>query len=776
MYESGEPVQARFYVLSGHVQGIGFRPFVYRLAHECGIRGWIQNRMGEVVIHAEGRADYLQAFQYKLIHQAPPHSKPVINQCRVINCNNYPSFAIIESSRNARNDVRILADLPVCDDCLKELFDPNNRRYRYPFINCTQCGPRYTLIRCLPYDRVNTTMAGFALCSQCRQEYHNPDDRRYHAEPVACSNCGPTLCYQQGQEVVEGNDQALHACIAALREGRIVAVKGVGGYHLIADACNDAALAQLRRRKSRPHKPLAVMISDRQLADYVQVGEAQRELLNATAHPILLLPAAPNSELSGLIAPQLQEIGVMTPYSPLHHLLVEDFGGPLVATSANISGEPVLTGNDDVSRRLAKVAHGFLHHNRPIQRPADDPVYRVINRKPRPLRLGRGNAPVEMTLPVELPEPLLAVGGHMKNTIALAWGERLVVSPHIGELESPRSQQVFHQVIEDLQKLYHVRPRRIVCDAHPRYYSSQWARQTGKPVVEIFHHHAHASVLSGEFIDTRQWLVFAWDGTGFGEDGTLWGGEALLGNPGNWRRVASMRPFYLPGGDKASLEPWRSAAALCWQTGNTWRPAIEDIDIAWHAWQRKLRCPQTSAVGRMFDAAAALLGLATYTSFEGQGPMWLEARAETGDAQALSLAMDKDDNGVWRIDWQWLIEMLMDSSMSVPDRARCFHETMALSLLHQALQIREEHGDFAVGLTGGVFQNRLLAERAMDLLQQHGFLCYMPEKLPVNDGGLCYGQLVEACALLTKQTRHQPADDSSSTNKQNNQPEHEAVP
>jgi hydrogenase maturation protein HypF len=325
-----------------------------------------------------------------------------------------------------------------------------------------------------------------------------------------------------------------------------------------------------------------------------------------------------------------------------------------------------------------------------------------------------------------------------------------------------------------LQKLYNVRPRRLVCDAHPRYYSSQWARNTGQPCFEVYHHHAHAAALTGEFNDAHQWLVFTWDGTGYGADATLWGGEALLGNPGNWQRVASMRPFYLPGGDKASREPWRSAAALCWEAGIAWQPEIKDIDIAFHAWQRKLHCPQSSAVGRIFDAAAALLDIATHTSFDGQGPIWLESMAEEGNAEALSLAIDKDDNGVWRIDWQWVLQMLLDTSLPAPDRARCFHETMALSLLHQALQLREEHGDFVVGLSGGVFQNRLLAESAINLLQQHGFRCYMPENLPVNDGGLCYGQIFEACALLKKQTRHQSAIGSASKHK--NKSEQEAVP
>ena len=772
MHESVEPVQARFYVLSGHVQGIGFRPFVYRLANECGIHGWVQNRMGQVAIHVEGNADDLQTFQYKLIHQAPPQSHPVIRQSREVTCENYPSFAIInserESARDTDNDIRILADLPVCVDCLSELHDPQDRRYRYPFINCTHCGPRYTLIRRLPYDRKNTTMAGFALCPNCLGEYQDPADRRYHAEPVACPQCGPKLSFQTAQHTISGNEAALAATIDALRNGSIVAVKGVGGYHLMADACNDQAVARLRQRKPRPHKPLAIMMGNNQLSNYVRVTDDQQQFLSSAIHPILLLPLNPASELSSLIAPQLNEVGVMTPYSPLHHLLVQDFGGPLVATSANISGEPVLTGNNDAMQRLPNVADAFLHHNRPIQRPADDPVYRVVHNQPRVMRLGRGNAPLEIQLPFQLPEPLLAVGGHMKNTISLAWEDRMVISPHIGELESLRSQQVFEQVIDDLQTLYRVQPRQIICDAHPRYYSTQWAQKTGIPFLEVFHHHAHASCLSGEYPDHSRWLVFTWDGTGYGEDQTIWGGEALLGNAGHWQRIASMRPFHLPGGDKASLQPWRSAAALCWEAGIAWQPAINDIDMVHQAWQRKLHCPQSSAAGRMFDAAAALLGVVAYASFEGQGPMWLEALAEHGEGEAMPLELNQDEQGVWRTDWQWLLEMLMDPSLPVQNRARCFHESMALSLLHQALQARQEHGEFVVGLCGGVFQNRLLTERAIALLGQHGFQCYLPRRVPVNDGGLCYGQVIEARALLAKQVEEKQKAKTTKDTKQIN--------
>jgi len=704
--------------------------------------------MGQVAIHAEGSVEYLHIFQQKLIDQAPPHSQPVISQLKVVKTENFSTFTIRNSNHHTRSDVRVVPDLPVCNQCIHELLDPDNRRYRYPFINCTQCGPRYTLICDMPYDRVNTTMHSFELCANCRQEYSNPLDRRYHAEPIACAVCGPSLHFQQGGTTVTGNQQAINAAIHALQQGGIVAVKGIGGYHLLADACNEHAVLQLRKRKPRPHKPLAIMINDALLDEFVVITRDQRQFLSNATHPILLVPHRHGSRLSGAIAPHLQEIGVMKPYSPLHYLLVDEFGGPLVATSANISGEPVLTENQDVMQRLPHVADAYLHHNRHIQRPADDPVYRTINGEPRVIRLGRGNAPLEIELPFQLPRPLLAVGGHMKNTIALAWDRRMVISPHIGELESLRSEQVFEQVIDDMQQLYHMKAQHVVCDAHPQYVSHLWAKASGLPYHTVYHHHAHASVVAGEFSQHARWLVFTWDGTGYGEDKTQWGGEALLGNSGSWQRVASVRPFHLPGGDKAGREPWRSAAALCWETGREWQPQIADSTLAKHAWQRKINCPQSSAVGRLFDAAACLVGLVDQASFEGQGPMWLEAQAQSGQGESFALEMDQDTHGIWRSDWGWLLDMLMDPALSVEYKASSFHESLALMLVHQALQIRDQYGDFVVGLSGGVFQNRILTERATALLQQHGFRCFLPRRVPVNDGGLCFGQIFEAHALM----------------------------
>ena len=500
----------------------------------------------------------------------------------------------------------------------------------------------------------------------------------------------------------------------------------------------------------------------------------ERQLLLSPVHPIVLIEKAllkktllknerpnnnPHNDLSTLIAPGLTEIGVILPYSPLHVLLIQMFGGTLVATSANISGEPVLTQRDEVNQRLSTVADAFLHHDRHIQRPADDPVFRVIHHKPRPLRLGRGNAPLELTLPFRLKEPLLAVGGHMKNTIALAWDDRIVISPHIGELDSLRGQRVFEQVIDDFQNLYQVRARQLVCDAHPGYGSSRWAENCGLPVHRVYHHHAHAAGLCGEFPEQDRWLVFCWDGVGLGSDQSLWGGEALLGNRGQWQRTASFRSFSLPGGEKVGREPWRSAAALSWETDIDWSSGQPEAELLFQAWQNKLNCPASSSVGRLFDAAAAFTGLVTHSSYEAQGPMLLEALANhqsqsqhPHQTQHIELPLQQDAQGIWRSDWSPLIPMLIDRRLDIADRAYCFHESLAQCLLKQALVLRENESrktscnmtnPFVVGLSGGVFQNRLLTERVMQLLETHDFRCYLPERVPINDAGLCYGQVME---------------------------------
>jgi hydrogenase maturation protein HypF len=748
--------QARRIVLAGRVQGVGFRPFVYRLARQMDIRGWVRNVTGQVVVQAEADDKTLAAFAAALIGQAPAAARPELIANERIATEGLADFRILDSEAGTP-DIHLPPDLFACADCLRELDDPADRRHRYPFINCTQCGPRYTLIERLPYDRPNTAMRGFPLCPACRAEYEDPMNRRFHAEPVACPVCGPHLSYVEGEHAIAGDEPALQAAINALQAGRIVAVKGIGGYHLMCDAQNEAAVAALRARKHRPAKPFAVLFppDETALQQAVTASEAELACLRSAARPILLLPKRAGSPLAESIAPGLAEIGCLLPYSPLHHLLLAGFGGPLIATSANISGEPVLTDNHEAQARLAHVADGFLHHDRPIVRPADDAVYRPIAGRPRPLRLGRGVAPVEIRLPRAVPQPVLALGAHSKNSIALAWADRAVLSPHIGELTAAKSLDVLAQVAADLQELYQVRAAHLLLDRHPGYGYRQFARASGLPTTAVWHHEAHASALAWEFPDVANWIVFAWDGVGLGRQDQLHGGEAYVGGPGRWQRVASFRPFRLPGGDQAAREPWRAAAALLWETG---QPAPFAPELMKAAWDRGLNCPASTAVGRLFDAAAGLTGLCTKASFEAEAPMRLEAAAalsplphageppphgDKGQGEGIIELPLKKEAGLWHCDWSPLLPYLMDAQRPAGERAAGFHLSLAHALLRQAERLRAEHGMCDVGLTGGVFQNRLLAEQAIALLTAVGFRVHLPEQVPVNDAGIALGQIME---------------------------------
>ena len=741
-------IQTRIILLGGRVQGVGFRPFVYRLADRFELQGWVKNRSGQVEIVVQGRRKNIHLFEDALIRRSPPLSNPSIEQSVVIPPVPVDDFCILPGSADDQADIHIPADYFTCPECLAELNDPTDRRYHYPFINCTQCGPRYTLIKALPYDRKNTTMAGFELCPRCRSEYEDPLDGRFHAEPVACPACGPQLAFNDNADIEETAAAALDRSVEVLKGGGIIAVKGIGGYHLMCDAQNSQAILRLRGKKPRPHKPLAVMFSlsatnslEAVLAE-VFLDKDAAAFLQAPMRPVLLATKKPQCSLSPDCAPGLNEIGVMLPYSPLHHLLLDGIKRPLVATSANISGEPVFIDKRDIESRLGHVAEAFLHHDRPIERPADDPVFRFIADKPRPIRLGRGVAPMEFDLPFRLENPVLAVGGQMKNTVALAWENRIVVSPHIGDMGTPRSMEVFTQVIDDLQSLYEVRAGTVICDAHPGYATTHWAENSGLPVARIFHHYAHASAISAEGGDLKNMLVFAWDGVGFGADGSLWGGETLLGRPGDWRRVGSFRPFYLPGGDRVSREPWRSAASLCWELGIAWPELPGQGRQLYEVWSKKINCPRTSAVGRLFDAAAAFTGLCLQASYEGQGPMMLEAFcAATGDL--LELPMRDNESGLRITDWSPLVRYLLEGSIPARRRAMGFHVSMANAALQQALYFRQVNDVSSVGLAGGVFQNRVLTELITELLRGNGFEIIFPQHVPVNDGGLCVGQVFE---------------------------------
>ncbi len=789
---SALPTGALTLRIHGQVQGVGFRPFVYRLATRLKLTGWVQNLSGEVAVWIEGHEDSIAAFQTAVIHEAPPLAKPTLGAVQRVEPHPWTAFVIRSSHAAEQPDIHIPPDYFTCDDCLAELRDPTARRFRYPFINCTQCGPRYTLIRALPYDRPNTTLAAFPLCADCRCEYENPADRRFHAQPLACPVCGPQVTFRWAHEEPSArllSEVALQATVAALRAGHIVAAKGVGGYHLLCDARHSEAVQRLRVRKHRPDKPFAVMFPQQGedglagLREFIELDDITAQQLRDPMRPIVLATKRTTSTLAPAIAPGLQEIGVFLPYSPLHHLLLSDFNGPLVATSGNLSGEPVITDESLAELRLSNVADAFLHHNRPIERPADDAVYRVLVGKARPLRIGRGNAPLEWSLPHALAHPILAVGGSMKVTVALAWEKRLVMSPHIGDLDSPRGRTVFQQVTADLQRLYGVTANTLICDAHPDYASTRWAKRQGLPVKTVYHHLAHASALAAEYPTVTRWLMFTWDGVGWGMDGTIWGGETLWGRPGAWVRVASLRPFYLPGGDAAGRQPWRAAAALCWEAGLDWHPDpawVSDWPLAQQAWLKKLNCPSSSAVGRLCDAAATLITGLHHTSFEGQAPMQLEALAHTVNDAALAEAGLPDlpmplvysplppppRGGRWegglsestdakapplcRMDWSVLLPILRNHRIPPAHRARWFHQMLIHSVVHQIMyfQMNQRIEFEAVGLTGGVFQNRLLSDGIAARLSALGVPVYLPTRFPCNDGGLSVGQVIEATAPM----------------------------
>ena len=741
-------IQTRLITVSGHIQGVGFRPFVYRLATELKLSGYVKNSSGIVSVHIQGQPEQLNQFEKQLIDNAPAIAKPIIENSNKIQTETFDQFEIKKSDSQGKQDIHIPPDYFTCNDCLEELNDPEQRRYQYPFINCTQCGPRYTIIKSLPYDRPNTSLENFPLCADCFDEYTNPNDRRFHAQPLACEKCGPSISYTDEHKNSHHQD-AFSDCIQALNDGQIVAIKGVGGYHLMCDALNNDAIERLRQRKNRPDKPLAVMFpmtGDDGLETVLKYGQPttlEAKKIVDPSRPIVLIKH--KNQLPFSITSGLQEVGVFLPYSPLHHLLLNKMNRPLIATSGNVSGEPVITDIDEAEKKLATITDAFLHHNRPIQRPADDSVIRFIAEKAFTIRAGRGMTPLELTLPLSFDRPVLAIGGQMKVNIALAWENRVVISPHISDLGTLRGQTVFQQVIDDLQQLYNKHAEVIICDAHTRYTGHQWAKKQDIPHRSVYHHHAHASALAGEYPEIKNWLTFTWDGVGLGEDNSLWGGEALHGKPGNWQRLASFKTFHPPGADKAGREPWRSEAALRWSMNEKWSANIEPSELAFIAWKKKINSPATSAVGRLFDAASAIILGIKKVSFEAQAPMLLEACINHHCEDFIDLPLIKDPSGIMRADWSPLIQAIIDESQSVENRSAIFHNSMAHCLIQQALHLKQYDGiEYdAIGLAGGVFQNKYLTEKIISIARTHQLNVLIPSIIPSNDGGLSFGQVIE---------------------------------
>lgn len=733
---------ARQIRILGQVQGVGFRPYVFRLAQRLGVSGWVLNQGGMVEIYLEGESGAIKAFLAILPEECPASAqiqKLEINDARVLG---FKGFTILQS-RDTKRDVRVLPpDQAVCQDCLEEISDPQNLRYRYPFTHCTQCGPRYTLSRGFPLDREQTAMKVFRPCSRCLMEYEDPSNRRYHAQNICCPECGPKLHFRLSAQTKTAHVDPVMAAVAEIRRGGVIAVKGMGGYHLMCDAAKDAAVRTLRKRKHRPARPLAVMMH-RQAFDSLPMPWSSQ--IASTLRPIVLIPKHLVSNLSEEIAPGLSEVGCMLPDSPLHHLLSEGFQGPLVVTSANVSGEPILIENAETEEVLRDVADGFLHHDRPIDRPADDAVFRYVGGRFRPLRLGRGVAPRIMPLRRSLPQCLVAFGGDLKNTVALAHENQVVISPHLGDISSSRSLELVRKAVRELSDLLGLAPEGVICDAHPDYRSALLAETWELPLIKVPHHYAHASALYEEAGQQQPILVFTFDGLGYGPDGTLWGGEALWGQPGSWHRVAGLRRLKLPGGDKASREPWRMGVALAFECGLSWHAAPAGAEAVFGLLEAGVKIPETSSMGRLFDAAAALTGIAHLQTYEGQAAMMLEAISR-GGAEPVPLPLVEVE-GILRWDFRSLTQVLLDSKKSPGERGSIFHATIAQAVVALAQQYQESHGIRAIGLTGGVFQNHLLTTEIQQRIRGSGLEVLIPELIPLNDAGLCFGQVVEAQSM-----------------------------
>jgi hydrogenase maturation protein HypF len=748
-------VEARRWHLTGRVQGVGFRPFVYRLACQYHLAGWVCNHGGELDIHVESSPTNLNLFRSALGSNLPPGA--VIAKAVEVEVlpEAFARFSIRPSRGSSSKAVYPPPDLSICNECVLELNDEQARRYRYPFVNCAQCGPRFSLLQSMPYDRDNTTMSEFQLCHDCLGEYANPFNRRHHAQPLACARCGPSLSWSQGSETIGGNQESIAAAVAALREEQTIAVRGIGGYHLLCSARSTFAVRNLRLKKNRPTKPFAILVPSvgpsglnfaRSIAE---LSVLEEDTLVRPDRPIVIVRQRPETSIVDAVAPNLNEIGVMLPYSPLLHLLLDQFDGPLVATSGNISGEPILSEPVEAELHLSEVATGFLHHNRAIARAADDSVVRIILGCSRPIRLGRGSSPVEMDLRESVPTPTLAVGALQKNTIALAWGDRVAISPHIGDFISVSGRDTLLRTIADFESLYGVRAERLVYDAHPAMRPRHLGRYGDLPARPVWHHFAHASAIAGEFATSELMLCFTWDANGFGQDQTLWGGEALLGRPGDWTRVASFRPFPLLGGDLASRQPWRCALGLCWEAGISWSAeATFSTPVLRAAHDQRINCPRTSAVGRLFDAAASLLGICSTTSFSAEAAMRIEALCppNLNLAHAISLPLISDQDEMLRTDWEPLLLALLDETRSAESRAMVFHASLALAVCDQAKEIRRRSGVDTIGLGGGVFQNRVLTELVERSLIHEGFRVRIPVRFPVNDASISFGQIIEATA------------------------------
>ncbi len=768
----GAPLGLLLHV-TGVVQGVGFRPFVHRLALRHALRGWVRNASGQVEIAVHGVGEEVEAFMAELRSEAPPLAQIERIERRWLKGPGPRTFRIEPSALEADRRQPVPPDVALCASCERELGDPSDRRYRYPFITCTDCGPRYTVIESLPYDRERTAMRVFTQCPACLAEYHAPENRRYHSETNSCPACGPRIWFE-GASPAHGAEAALRSAVQLLQEGGIVAVRGLGGYHLACDATNPQAVAELRRRKGREEKPFAVMVASLEAARGIAtISPTAAPLLTSRERPIVLVPALASRGLAPGVAPGLDLIGLMLPSTPLHQLLVADFGGALVMTSGNLAEEPIAIGNEEARRRLGPISDGFLMHDREILRRADDSVLRVGASRTLMLRRSRGFAPLPLALPVASPVPLLAVGPHLKNTFTLAHGPTAWMSPHIGDLESLESVEHFNSALEGYRRLFRIEPVRIAHDLHPGYLSTRLARDLALPSVAVQHHHAHVAAVLGEFGETGPVIGVAFDGAGYGADGHTWGAEFLVADLTGYRRAAHLRYVPLPGGDLAARRPWRVALGYSTLDRGV-RPALSsafegipaaELALAERQLEVGLNAPLASSMGRLFDAAAAILGVRQVAHYEGQAAMELEALAGNRIAAECPMDIDPDGQDGWVIDPLPLLARLGHRCRrgdDPADLAADFHASVAWMTETVVAKVAERTGLATVVLCGGSFQNLRLGDSVERRLKARGLRVLLPRRLGPNDGAISYGQAVVAAASFAEhpagQTSLRPAE------------------
>ena len=751
----------------GIVQGVGFRPFIYGLAEMHHLTGWVRNTSSGVEIEVNGSQAGVFAFLSAIHDNPPPLARIDELHSQACEPNGYTAFEIHSSQPQAGDFIPVSPDVSVCLDCQKELFSPADRRYRYPFINCTNCGPRFSIIKDIPYDRPLTTMAGFKMCPECQAEYDDPHNRRFHAQPTACPVCGPQLWYEENGQTLGKREEALQLARQALKAGKIVAVKGLGGFHLACDATNPAAVEELRKRKKRSDKPFAVMAFDLEAIErHCLVSPEEKELLQSRQHPIVILERKPGSAVAEAAAPYQHTIGMMLPYTPLHLLLLEPapgFPDVLVMTSANLSEEPIAYTDEDAHNRLAELADAYLLHDRPIHMRVDDSVTRIVDHHPYLIRRSRGYAPDPIQLPYAIPS-ILAVGAELKNTFCLTRDDYAFLSHYIGDMENYETLRSFEEGIAHFERLFRIQPEIIACDLHPDYlatrYAVQRAHESGLPLVQVQHHHAHlAACLADNHWETDEPVIgLSFDGTGLGTDGAVWGSEFLLGGYNGYRRLYHLAYVPLPGGDIATRKPARMALAHLWQAGIDWEADLPPAEALCYDERTALRTqlthrlnsPSTSSMGRFFDATSALIGVRQIATYEGQAAIEMEALADPQESG--SYPFDIADGLVDPAPvWQGLISDWRQAT-SLPVLSARFHNSVVQMVVDVCKKIQQQTGVKTTALSGGVWQNRFLLENTCTALEESGFTVLTHHQVPANDGCIALGQaMVAAKAGIAQQ-------------------------